>query len=1183
MLRIWLLGVMRLEVDGVEVPLPSSRRARLLLAMLVVDPRPHSREALAAKLWPAVLDESARASLRTALSQLRAALGPAAGFLHATRESVALAASKDVWTDVAELRRLMDEDDVEVEAALALWTGELLPDFEHDWVHERRDELRERFGDTLARAAQSAETDGDLTKAVRLTRRRTALDPLAEEPQRELIRRLWRAGDRAAALSTYDRFSQRLREQLGAPPSAATRELAAAIRSGTAAVERRNGRAADTADTAAGDPGALPRTLQSALTSAYPFVGREAELAWLLECWTQAEHGVVAVVVGGEPGIGKTRLAAELGRAAHGAGAQVLYGRCDEGLAVPYQPFVEALRPLAEAAGVQRLLGELGHLTPELGRLLPELGGLGEPVRGDPESERLALFESVAALVEAGTCRKRALIIVDDVHWAAAPTLLMWRHLIRSERPIQALVLCTYRDTELDLGQPLARMLADLHRDGSVRRASIGGLAGTAIAELIEATVGPADTGTAQLVRELEAQTAGNPFFIRELLAHAAGSRVGAAADVAAARLDVPEGLRHVIGQRVARLTPPVQRALRVAAVAGVTFSFLLLERVLDEGAAVLDALDEAVAAGLLIELQHGEYAFAHALVRETIYGEMGAARRMRLHGQLGEALEALDDEAVEALAHHFAQAAPDGHGTKAARYALAAGRSATARLGYEEAADHYERGLDALALTAAPPDEQHCELLLALGAARWGAGDLDKARRAYGQAAQLAGELGDATALAHAALGFCGPHRFEVATAVTRPVAGVLQQALAALDGAESPLRARLIGRLASYTEPDDRRQALARQALEMARRVADKATLADVLASTHWLIHGPDTLDEALAMARELGRVADGTGDGRLRAMAHRRMVDHLLELGDIEAVERELEALERLAATRERYVTWILTVLRANRAHLEGRLGDCEALARDAVAHGFGGHDESANRKFGTQMLFVRREQGRLGELVDAVERSAAQSPEIADWRCLLAYIHARLGHMAQARQALDGLARADLSDLLRDASWLPNLVMLSEVTVLLGDVPRARLLHTLLSPYADRCVVNFALLCQGSAARPLGLLATTLSRYDDAERHFERAIATNTRIRSPLWVAHTRHDWARMLLLRDRPGDAARALELLRQALAAAEGLELLALAGDARQLLQTLRGNPSRGDRGAPDPSPGDRSSAAELR
>jgi tetratricopeptide (TPR) repeat protein len=222
--------------------------------------------------------------------------------------------------------------------------------------------------------------------------------------------------------------------------------------------------------------------------------------------------------------------------------------------------------------------------------------------------------------------------------------------------------------------------------------------------------------------------------------------------------------------------------------------------------------------------------------------------------------------------------------------------------------------------------------------------------------------------------------------------------------------------------------------------------------------------------------------------------------------------------------------------------------------------------------------------LDELVDAVEGSAAQYPEIADWRIALAYVHARLGRTAEAGQALDALAGADLSDLLRDASWLPNLAMLSEVAVLLGDVPRARLLYTLLSPYAGRCVVNFALLCQGSAARPLGLLATSLSRYDDAERHFERALATNTRIGSPLWTAHTRHDWARMLLLRGRPGDAGRALELLRQALAAAEKLKLSVLAGNASRLLLTLRSDASGDDPRASAPSPGGRrSSAAELR
>jgi DNA-binding SARP family transcriptional activator len=901
----------------------------------------------------------------------------------------------------------------------------------------------------------------------------------------------------------------------------------------------------------------LPRSLHA--PAGLPFVGREEELGRLRERWADVGRGQrAAVVLGGEPGIGKTRLASELARDVHEQGALVLYGRCDEGLGVPYQPFVEALRPYARAVGLDRLRADLGHLAPELGRVLPELAGLGEPVRADPESERFALFEAVAALLEAMTCQRRVLLVLDDLHWAASPTLLLLRHLIRSERALGALVLATYRETELDGGQPLGQLLADLHRDVSAERVSIAGLDEHAITTLLEAAVGhPLDRRTTQLVPVLGAQTGGNPFFIRELLAHLTESGERLSSSVTAARLEAPEGLRQVIGQRVARLSEPAGRALSVAAVAGATFSFGLLERVLGE--AVLDALDEAVAAGLLTEAGHGEHAFAHALVRQTIYQQMGAARRVRLHRQLGEALEAMgaSQAHVEALAHHFAQAAADGQGAKAATYALAAGRSASARLAYEDAAAHYERGLQTLTMTAEPQQQRRCELLLALGEARWGAGELDKAREACAQAAELAETLGDATGLAQAALGFCGPHRFEAAAALTRPVAGLLQRALAALGDDDSSLRAELMGRLAAalaYTGVEQRNPVLANDALKMARRVGDKATLANVLASTHRATCGPDTLHESLALAAELGDVADEVGDRRLRALAHTWQVDHLLELGDIEAVDRELEALQRLAeARKERYFTWLVSSFRASYAHLQGRLEHYETLANVALAHRFEGRDDPAVQTFAVQMLCLRREQGRLEELIDTVEGFAAQYPQLPGWRCALADIHVELGRAEDARHEFEQLARADFADLPRDQFWLTNLSWLSHVAVFLDDAPRARLLYTLLAPYADRCLVGSVLLCQGSAARSLGQLATALSRYEDAARHFEQALEANARIRSPLWIAHTRHDYARMLLARGRPGDDEQALGLLDQALAAAEELGLKALADKARPL------------------------------
>jgi DNA-binding SARP family transcriptional activator/pimeloyl-ACP methyl ester carboxylesterase/class 3 adenylate cyclase len=231
MLRIWLLGPLRLEVDDVEVLPPSSRRAQLLLAMLALERRPHSRAALAARLWPDVLDESARVSLRTALARLRSAIGPEAHrFLEASRDRVALAGPDQVWTDVEELNHRLQAG--ELEEALELCGEELLTGLEDDWVFERRDDLRQRLFDAVGRRAGEVETAGDLQGAVRLTRRQAELDPLAEEPQRDLMRRLTASGDRGAALAAYEKLAGRLREQLRAVPSAATRELAEAVRSG---------------------------------------------------------------------------------------------------------------------------------------------------------------------------------------------------------------------------------------------------------------------------------------------------------------------------------------------------------------------------------------------------------------------------------------------------------------------------------------------------------------------------------------------------------------------------------------------------------------------------------------------------------------------------------------------------------------------------------------------------------------------------------------------------------------------------------------------------------------------------------------------------------------------------------------------------------------------------------------
>jgi hypothetical protein len=264
----------------------------------------------------------------------------------------------------------------------------------------------------------------------------------------------------------------------------------------------------------------------------------------------------------------------------------------------------------------------------------------------------------------------------------------------------------TYRDTELDPGDPLARLLADLRRDGSVEGMAIGGLDERAVATLLDAA-GEQALGE-RLAHRIATATGGNPLFIREVVAHLIES--------GGSEIVVPPELRQVIDQRVARLSVPARRALRVAAVVGPTFSVPIVERVMSDEPSVIDALEEAASAGLLAEAGHGDYGFAHALVRQTIYDGLGTARRMRLHRQVGKALEASGDAPLEALAHHFAEAAKDGQAGKAASYALAAGRSAARRAGYDEAGAHYERGLRALDAAGRPDEKLRRELLLALG-----------------------------------------------------------------------------------------------------------------------------------------------------------------------------------------------------------------------------------------------------------------------------------------------------------------------------------------------------------------------------------------------------------------------------------------------------------------------------------
>ncbi|WP_231995524.1 BTAD domain-containing putative transcriptional regulator [Mycobacterium sp. 1274756.6] len=528
------------------------------------------------------------------------------------------------------------------------------------------------------------------------------------------------------------------------------------------------------------------------------FVGRDRELDRLSGAWQAAlAGGAHAVLIAGEPGVGKTRLAGEWSRRAHQQGAIVLYGRCDEDLGAPYQPFAEVLRVLVPCVGPDRLRGSRGveALLPLVPGLIDVLPDLAAPTRADPDTERYALFDAVVALLAAVSASAPVVLVLDDLHWAAKPTLLLLRHLLRFGEQSRVQIVGTYRSTDLDRCHPLAATLTDLHRDGTADRLQLSGL------DEKDVTAYVADAGyDDDLARALASVTGGNPFFLIEALRHV---------DESGGRWDsstLPQGVREAVSRRLSRLSPVTNKALTAAAVVGSRFAVELVEQVVD--ADLVDAFDEAGRAGILIEEPAGRYRFNHALIRQSLLAELPSVRRMRLHQRIATTLEnqpgAVEELLVE-LAYHYFECAWAGNAAKAVEYCRRAADEAMARLGYEGAADLYDRALHALEeIDDELPDrgEQIAALLIARCEALLAAGDVVTAS---GAVAQLQDATADSARLSAWATCFDGqlsmlihPERLDVVVAALDAAAGTLSRVADAAGEAKAhTVRAGCLARL--------------------------------------------------------------------------------------------------------------------------------------------------------------------------------------------------------------------------------------------------------------------------------------------------------------------------------------------------------------------------------------------------
>ena len=889
------------------------------------------------------------------------------------------------------------------------------------------------------------------------------------------------------------------------------------------------------------------------------FVGRERELDELhagLED-TLGGHGRLFMLVG-EPGIGKTRTAEELGTYARLRKAQVLWGRCYEGEGAPaYWPWIQAIRAYVHDRDPQVLLSEMGSGASDIAQVVSEvrerLPNLPTPPALGPEQARFRLFDGITTFLRNAARKQPLVLVLDDLHWADKPSLLLLQFLARELRGARLLVVGTYRDVDVRRQHPLAQTLGELMREQISQRILLRGLTEHDVARFIEMTAGLKPP--AALVDAVYRETEGNPFFVNEVVRLlVTDGRLEQPEKVKSWSVSIPQGVREVVGRRLDHLSAECNRVLTVAAVIGREFGVDALERVTGLSAdRLLEILDEAVVIRVVVELPRmiGRYAFAHALIRETLYEELGTTRRVRLHRQVGDVLEALygehPDSHLTELAYHFFEAAQGGDVQKAIDYAVRAGNRAAMLMAHEEAARHYEVALQAVELMPHPDEARHCELLLALAEALWRAGEYDQAKETSLRAADLARRLGAAESFARAALGYGG--RLVAFAALVRDdrLVALLEEALRLLGEEDGTLRATILGRLAeevTFSDPYERREALCREAIAMARRIGDPAVLARVLRSTHWALWVPENLEERLALAGEILRLAEQTSDrANLLAEGHLFRFWDLLELGDVAGSERELDLAARaMEETRQPYFRWMSTMLQVLLAFAQGRLAEVEPLAQQALQVGQEAQNQNAALAFGLHSALLTREQGRLKELEALLSSVGDLYPSVSpNIRCAIAVVHADGRREAEARREFESLAAHDFADLPRNMARLFSLAFLAEVAAFLRDVLRAEILYGLLRPFARLNVTVGPVLSFGAASRYLGLLAATMGHHDEAARHFEDALAMNARMGTRQALARTQAEYAEMLLAHGQPGDRAKALDLLVPALNTAQEL------------------------------------------
>lgn len=806
-------------------------------------------------------------------------------------------------------------------------------------------------------------------------------------------------------------------------------------------------------------------------TDALAFVGRTDALASIEAAVAGVEHGRGSLVlISGEAGIGKSRLAERALRS--GATSHLLlWGSCSDGDGTPpFWPWTEALGPLVGATA----------LPPEVVALLPGLAPEGaappEPVA---DEVRFRAFHLVANLLDDLGRRRPVVVVLDDLHWADPSSLELLRAVVRRAPTSHFAVVGTFRDGDLGPDHPLRRLLGDLAPVAT--HIALEGLAVEEVALLLGLLYGTVADDAALTVAR---RTGGNPFFVREV------GRAGVD--------DVPPAVRDVLLRRMESLPVQARRVLEASAVLG-SIDTGLVASVLDvDRLVVLDAVDELVHRRLLVTGDGDEPTFTHALVRETVLVALSTRRTVELHDRAARAIEARTGVThVDAIAHHRVRAAaldPEA----ALWWTGAAGRSARRQLAYEQATQWFER-----AVALAPSGSaQQAELLveLAEAAGRTSAGR-EQGRVAAADAAEIARGLGDVDLLARAAIAFSGPFLGILTSGFADPgPVAVAEEALRALGPDPSPLRARLLARVATglaYTSEHQRALECAAQALAVAR-VTDGDTLVEALTAVTSIWNPADDPDAAELLDEfDADSRARWSREGLVTVAVNRCLL--ALEDGDRVELERHVAQVGVLLGELHLPVHGAYARLFEAMLHrLDGRYAEAEAEVLGAMRE-LGG-EAATFVPAGAQLMVVWHEQDRLGEVLDDARRlfGSDRFRGVPSARVVLAYFEAVVGDPSVAAAELPPLA-ASWSTTQRDPNWLQGLAWLCRTAVVLEDLESASILFDLGRPHASRSVFTAAgTITLGVLGMWLAEVALLLGRHDEAAELLDAADAHYSRL-------------------------------------------------------------------------------------